>query len=58
MTETCENWLGLVNSYVYYVHQTREIYHVTLLLKDLLTSDMTIKLKRNLYVGPYRKSQK
>ena len=26
MRETCENLLGLVNSCVYYVHQTREIY--------------------------------
>ena len=28
MPETCENWLGLVNSCVYYAHQTREIYQV------------------------------
>ena len=26
MPETCENWLGLVNSCVYYAHQIREIY--------------------------------
>ena len=26
MPETCENWLGLVNSCLYYVHQTYEIY--------------------------------
>ena len=25
MPETCENWLGLVNSCVYYARQTREI---------------------------------
>ena len=28
MPETCENWLGLVNSCVYYACQTCEIYHV------------------------------
>ena len=28
MPETCENWLGLVNSCVYYGSQTREIYQV------------------------------
>ena len=28
---TCENWLGLVNSCVYYAHQTREIYQIPVL---------------------------
>ena len=28
MPKTCENWLGLVNSYVYYTHQTCVIYQV------------------------------
>ena len=28
MPETCENWLGLVNSCIYYVCQTHEIYQV------------------------------
>ena len=28
MPETCENWLGLVNSCVYNSRQTREIYQV------------------------------
>ena len=28
MPETCENWLSLVNSYIYYDHQSHEIYHV------------------------------
>ena len=28
MPETCENWLGLVNSRVYNARQTREIYLV------------------------------
>ena len=28
MPDTCENWLGFVNSYVYSTHQTREIYQV------------------------------
>ena len=28
MPETCENWLGLVNSCVYYAFQTHEIYPV------------------------------
>ena len=28
MLETCENWLGFVNSYIYYAYQTHEIYQV------------------------------
>ena len=28
MPETCENWPGLVNSHIYYAHQTHEIYQV------------------------------
>ena len=28
MPETCENWLGLVNSHVCYACQTLEIYQV------------------------------
>ena len=28
MCETCKNWLGLVNSCVYYARQIREIYQV------------------------------
>ena len=28
MPKTCENWLGLVNSYVYCARQTHEIYQV------------------------------
>ena len=28
MPDTCENWLGLVNSCVYYAHQTHEIYQI------------------------------
>ena len=36
MPETCENWLGLVNSCVYYVRQseTHEIYQVLLYSVD------------------------
>ena len=26
MPKTCENWLGLVNSYIYYAYQTCKIY--------------------------------
>ena len=26
MPETGENWFGLINSCIYYAHQTREIY--------------------------------
>ena len=26
--KTCENWLGLVNSYIYYACQTCEMYQV------------------------------
>ena len=28
MPETCENWLGFVNSCIYYARQTHKIYHV------------------------------
>ena len=28
MPETCENWLGLVLSCIYYAHQSRKIYKV------------------------------
>ena len=31
MSKTCKNWLGLVNSCIYYACQTHEIYHVLLL---------------------------
>ena len=34
MPETCENWLGLANSCVYYVRQTHEIYQVLLCSED------------------------
>ena len=34
MPETCENWLALVNSCVYYACKTREIYRVQLYLVD------------------------
>ena len=28
MSETCDNWLDLENSCVYYARQTREIYQI------------------------------
>ena len=28
MPKTYENWLGLVNSHIYYAHQTHEIYQL------------------------------
>ena len=28
MSKTCENWLGFVNSCIYYVGHTHEIYQV------------------------------
>ena len=31
----CENWSGLVNSYVYYAHHTHEIYQVLPYSMDL-----------------------
>ena len=34
MPEICENWFGLVNSCVYFAHQTREIYQVLPYLVD------------------------
>ena len=77
MSETCENCLGLVNSCVYYVRQTHEIYQILFYwiwklpvsfaihrvrqyllnvvlfgIKDLHTSEMTVKLKSNACVGP------
>ena len=53
MPETCNNWLGFVNSCVYHAHQTCEIYHVVLFgLEVQQTCEMTVKLKRNLYVRP------
>ena len=67
--------LALVNSCVYYAHQTREIYcpsqwiskilgsfeihsarqyvvNVLFGIKDLQTSEITVKLKSNMYVRP------
>ena len=77
MPETCENWLGVVKSYIYYACQTHEIYQilppysvdfkapgeihwvrqylvsvVLFVIMDLYTSEVTVKLKSNLYVGP------
>ena len=78
MSETSENWLGLVNSFINDAHQTREIYQVLpysvdfktlqefeihwvrqylvnlvlLRIKNLQISEITVKLKSNLYVGP------
>ena len=40
MPKTCENWLGPVNSWVYYANQTREIYQVLPCLKSTV-SDST-----------------
>ena len=34
MPETCENWLGLVNSCVYYAHQIHGIYQILTLMVD------------------------
>ena len=34
MPETCKNWLGPVNSWVYYARQTREIYLLLLYSVD------------------------
>ena len=53
MPETCENWCGLVNSDVYYAHQTRETYQVLPYSIDFKApGEMTVKLKSNLYVAP------
>ena len=75
MPETCENWLGLLNSCVYCAHPTCEIYQVLHYsvdlgsfeihwvkqdlvnavlfgIQDLETSEMTVKLKGNLLIGP------
>ena len=34
MLNTCENWLGLVNSWVYYARQIHDIYQVLPYLVD------------------------
>ena len=36
--QTCENWLGLVNSCIYYVHQTHEIFELLPYLLDFKAS--------------------
>ena len=36
MPETCENWLGLACSYVYYARQTREFYQLSYLILSYL----------------------
>ena len=38
MSETCDNWIGLVNSCVYYAQQAREIYQVVPYSVDLKAS--------------------
>ena len=35
MPEICENWLGLLNSCIYYAYQTHEIYQVLLYSVDV-----------------------
>ena len=56
MPETCENWLGVVNRCIYYAHPLN--LPGTVLLNgfqsspDLWTSEMTIKLKSDLYIDP------
>ena len=39
MLKTCENWLSLVNSYVYYAHQILKIYYVLPYTVDIKASD-------------------
>ena len=41
MPETCENWVGPVNNWVYYARQTREIYQV---LPDSVDSKAPVEL--------------
>ena len=43
MAETCENWLGLINSYVYYACQTHEILASTVLLSGFQNSRGALK---------------
>ena len=44
MPKTCENWLGLVNSCIYYAHQTHEIYQkFTALLSGFQSSKGALK---------------
>ena len=67
MPETCENWLCLVNSHIYCVCQTYEIYQILpysihrvrqhskssfIWNNDLQTSEITTKLKSSLCVRP------
>ena len=37
MPETCENWLGPVNSWIYYDRQTREMYQVLYCLTQCIS---------------------
>ena len=44
MPETCENWLGYVNSCVYYyAHQACEIYQVLLYSGGFQSSQVALK---------------
>ena len=56
MPETYENWLSLVKNCIYYAHEVYEIYQVLSYSVDFkapsVTSEMTLKLKSNLYVKP------
>ena len=43
MPETCENWLGLLNSCVYYAHQIRKILPGIVLLNGIQNSRRALK---------------
>ena len=65
MPETCENWLGFVNvnSYVYYIRQTRESlqvlpYSVNPLSKTVLSNWSFISNKRHVNLWTDSKARK
>ena len=72
MAETCENWLGLVSSCVYYALQTPEIYQIlpysedfkapgefwNPLSKTVLSICSFMWNKRPVYIWNDRKAQK
>ena len=47
MSETCENWIGLVNSCVYYAPQIREIYQVLPYSEDFNQLSKRVLSKRS-----------
>ena len=66
MPETCENWPSLVNSGIYFAHQTRDIYQVlpysvdfkAALSQAILSKSSFIRNKGRVNIWNDRKTQK